>query len=205
MNKFIICEKIGMTERILEDGKLMPVTVLKIIPSTVIRNKTIAIDGYESCVIGYGTKKARKINKPTSRLFEKHNLPIHSNICEVHFNESEKYKSGDALTLDQFEMNDVVHVRSKTKGRGYTGTIKRWNFRRGPMSHGSKSHRIPGSIGGGTTPGRVIKGKKMAGHYGNEYVTIKNLKVVEVNDDSQTLLLLGSVPGHNRTTVMISS
>jgi len=206
MKKVLICKKLGMTEYIGKNGKLSPVTVLEPIPTILVEKKSVEKDGYQAIKIAYGnTKEKKKCNKPHIGQFKKRSLDVYKSFCEFRVEAVEGFEIGKGLALSQFEENEEVSVSGKTKGRGFTGTIKRWNFQRGPMTHGSKSHRITGSIGGGTTPGRVLKGKKMAGHYGNEKVTISGLKIIKIDNDKNIILVSGAVPGHQNTHIVITS
>ncbi len=193
-NKLIIGKKIGMTQ-IFSESIVIPVTVIQIEPVNIIKIKTEETDGYEALQIAFGNLKEEKASKPYLGIFKKLNQSVKKYIKEIKLKDISKYQVGDIIGIDAFADNEIVSVRGKTIGRGFTGTIKRWNFRRGPMAHGSKSHRITGSIGAGTTPGRVVKGKKMPGHYGNEFVSIKNLKIVKIDTEKNLLFLKGAIPG----------
>lgn len=195
MKKFLLGIKKGMYEKITESGALVAVTVVEVTPSVVLELKTVDKHGYEAVKVGFLEKKAHRSNKPELGISKVVSRGAFSVIREFRVVDSSQYQVGQLLGVEVFAENEKVSVRSRTIGRGFTGTIKRWNFNRGPMSHGSKSHRIPGSIGAGTTPGRVVPGKKMGGRYGNERVVIRNLSVVSVDTDRGLLLLSGSVPG----------
>ena len=194
--KVLYCKKIGMTQLFLDNGRVLPVTILQADKNTVLKFKTKESDGYDSVLLGIGSKKSKHVNKPQMG---------HFNVLKtepVRFLKEQRLSSedhglsiGDALTVDMFSIDDKVNVTGKTIGRGTCGTVKRWNFSRGLMTHGSKTHRIPGSIGAGTTPARVYKGKKMSGKKGNDNVTIKNLCVVLVDSDKGLLAVNGAVPG----------
>lgn len=202
MQKVVLGKKIGMTQLVTEH-EIIPVTVIQIEDSQVIRVKNIENDGYESLQVAFGAVKEAKCNKPHLGIFKKLQTDPKKHLKEFRLQDNSKYQVGDIVGIDVFEENEKVVVRSKTIGRGFTGVTKRWNFRRGPMSHGSKSHRIPGSIGAGTTPGRVLKNKKMAGHYGNEFVSIKGLKVVKIDKERKLLFIKGAVPGKRNNLVEI--
>lgn len=195
MKKFLLGKKVGMTQIITEDGEVIPVTVVKAGPCNVLSIKTEADDGYNAIQVGYEAVKAEKLTKPVRGYFEKNGLEACKHVQEFRVDQTEGYELKQVIDVTVFAEGDKVNVRGKTIGRGHAGTIKRHNFRRGPMSHGSKSHRITGSIGGGTYPGRVIKGKKMSGHYGDEYITVKNLEVVGVDQEDGLLLIKGAIPG----------
>ena len=205
MEKVLICKKIGMTEIIQEDGAVVPVTVLEPLPNAVVSLRSPEDCGYAAIQVGFNEIKEEKCSKPHLGQFKKKGVDVFRQLKEFRVGSTDGYEVGKALTLDQFETDDVVGVTGNSKGRGFAGTIKRWNFRRGPMSHGSKSHRITGSIGGGTTPGRVLKGKKMAGRYGNKTTTIMGLRVVKVDQERNVLMVKGAVPGHNNAQVVVAA
>jgi len=182
-----------MTHLITPEGLSLPVTVLTVEQNVVVDVSLVSGESH-SVVLGVGSKKS--VNKPLAGFYAKRNISPKSVLKG--FRTDTPYLPGAVgATLDVsiFEVGEKVSVRAKTIGRGFTGTIKRHNFSRGPMSHGSKSHRIPGSIGAGTTPGRVFKGTRMAGHYGDSFVTVKNLRVEKVDVEKGLLFLRGAVPG----------
>ncbi|MFA5879402.1 MAG: 50S ribosomal protein L3 [Candidatus Margulisiibacteriota bacterium] len=202
MKKVVLGKKLGMTQLITE-SEIIPVTVVQLEDAQVLRVKNIESDGYESFQVAFGAVKENKCNKPHAGIFKKLEFEIKKYLKEFRLIDNTKYQVGDVIGIDVFEENEKVTVRSKSIGRGFTGTIKRWNFSRGPMSHGSKSHRIPGSIGAGTTPGRVLKNKKMPGHYGNEFVSIKNLLIVKIDKEKKLIFIKGAVPGKKNNLVEI--
>ena len=204
-NKFIIGQKIGMTQLFLEDGKVVPATVLEVSSCQLI--KISSGDAGAAALVSYGEVSEKKLNKPKLGLFKKLKANPARVLKEFSILDPESFdlKEGDKICVDRFSEGDYVDVRGKTIGKGFAGTIKRWNFSRGPMSHGSKSHRIPGSIGGGTTPGRVIKGKKMPGQLGNVYQTVKRLKVLRVDVEKNLIFLMGSIPGKKKNIVQLTS
>jgi large subunit ribosomal protein L3 len=154
------------------------------------------VDGeFATVVLGTGEIKDKKLNKPRRGFFEKKGVSAKKYLKGFRVSNGTDYVVGAEITADIFNVDEKVTVRAKTIGRGFTGTIKRHNFSRGPMAHGSKSHRIPGSIGAGTTPGRVYKGVRMAGHYGDAFVTIKNLAVVKIDSENKLIFVAGAVPG----------
>lgn len=191
MKKFFIGKKLGMTQVVNEDGCVVPVTVLKAEPC-VVADKQEVNDGVGTVVLGAGAVKLSNLNKPRRGFFERKAIDPKRFLKGFRSDSAMQFEVGAVVGVDIFSVNDRVSVRSKSIGRGFTGTIKRHNFSRGPMGHGSKSHRIPGSIGAGTTPGRVYKGLRMAGHYGDEFVTVKNLLVVKVDVVNQLLFVRGS-------------
>ncbi|MDD3237079.1 MAG: 50S ribosomal protein L3 [Candidatus Gastranaerophilales bacterium] len=191
----VIGKKLGMTQVFDEQGLAIPVTVIKVDPLTVTQVKTVDSDGYNAIQVGVVPAKEKHLSKAEIGHFAKNKLENYRHLQEFRVENPEEFKVGQAIDLTL--LNDIakVDVTAKSIGKGFQGTVKRWNFSRGPMGHGSKNHREPGSIGAGTTPGRVIKGKKMAGNMGNERVTITKLSVVKVDSDNNLLLVKGSVPG----------
>ncbi len=203
----LIGRKLGMTRIFNEAGEVVPVTVLEVGPCTVVQVKTVETDGYNAVQLGFRPKKLTKFNKPMRGHFLKAGLDHGFYILrEFRVDDPSQFKPGQVLTLESLgvEKGLKVDVTGKSKGRGFTGAIKRWGFSRQPMSHGAKQvHRKPGSSGPSTFPGRVIKGKKMPGHYGNETVTVKNLLVAEVIPEKNLLLVKGAVPGWPNGWVMV--
>ena len=196
-------EKLGMTQIYDKDGMVIPVTVIKLEKLTVTQIKTKDKDGYNSIQVGFCEVKKRKLTKAELLHLEKNNLAAFKYLREFRVNDPKKFEIGQELDLTEFENVEKVDVTAKSIGKGFQGTVKRHNFSRGPMTHGSKNHRLPGSIGAGTTPGRVYKGLKMAGNMGNKKVTVKKLKVVKIDQDKNLLLLKGSVPGSEGKIVAI--
>lgn len=203
MKKCIVARKIGMTQIFDENEMVVPVTVVKMEQATVVRIKVKETDQYNSLVVGYGAVNERKLNKPEKGIFKVANLTPLKNLKEFRLDDISGYKIGDEIPIDILSLNERVNARGFTIGRGFTGTIKRWNFHRGPMTHGSKKHRGPGSIGAGTGHSRVLKGKKMSGHYGDECVTIQNLLVVRIDKDQGLIFLKGSIPGKKNNLIEI--
>ncbi|OGH97858.1 MAG: 50S ribosomal protein L3 [Candidatus Melainabacteria bacterium GWA2_34_9] len=188
-------EKLGMTQIYNEDGIVIPVTVIKIEKLTVTQIKTQKTDGYDAIQVGFSECKKKKVTKAQIGHLENNKLPIFRHLREFKVENPVDYKVGQEIDLSIIDNVEKVDVTSKSIGKGFQGTIKRHNFSRGPMSHGSKNHRLPGSIGAGTTPGRVYKGLKMAGKMGNKQVTIVKLKVAKIDKERSLLLIKGSVPG----------
>ena len=199
----ILGRKIGMTQVWDEEDNVVPVTVIQAGPCTVSQVKTEATDGYNAVQIGFGSIKAKRVNKPMAGHFAKAGVEPMRYLREVRVEAGEEYKPGDVVTVANFEDVAKVDVIGTSKGKGFQGRIKRWNQRRGPMSHGSHFHRHPGSIGQCAYPARVIKGVKMAGHMGNERVTVKNLKVVRVDAEQNLILVKGAVPGGRNALVAV--
>lgn len=203
----LIGKKLGMTRVFDEEGNAVPVTVLQVGPCAVVQVKTVERDGYNAVQLGFDFKKLTKCSLPMIGHFLKAGLDTGFYVLrEFKVENVEEFKPGQFITLADIplQVGAKVDVEGKTKGRGFTGTIKRWNFQRQPMSHGAKQvHRKRGSSGANTFPGRVIKGKKMPGHYGNETVTIKNLTVVDIIPEKNLLLVKGAVPGWNNGYVIV--
>lgn len=191
----VIGEKLGMTQVYDESGLCIPVTVIKVDPLTITQVKTVETDGYNAIQVGVVPAKEKHLTKAEIGHFKKNGLANFRHLQEFRMDDVSSYKVGDTIDLTVLNEIKKVDVSGKSIGKGFQGTVKRHNFSRGPMAHGSKNHREPGSIGAGTTPGRVIKGKKMAGNMGNEKVTVTKLSVVRVDADKNLLLIKGSVPG----------
>lgn len=199
----ILGRKIGMTQVWDEDDNVVPVTVILAGPCTVSQVKTKATDGYEAVQIGFGDIKAKKVNKPMAGHFANAGVEPMRYLREVRVEDASEYKPGDQVTVADFAEVKSVDVIGTSKGKGFQGTIKRWNFHRGPMTHGSRNQRKPGSIGQCAYPARVRKGLHMAGHMGDERVTVKNLKLVRVDTDQNLLLVKGAVPGGKNALVQV--
>lgn len=189
--KGILGTKIGMTQ-IWRDNRAVPVTVVFASPNPVVQRKTVDTDGYEAVQVGFFDKNERRINRPELGHLKKHGVSGVRYLRELRGYAPE----GDAITVDIFSEGEKIDVVGKSKGRGTQGVMRRWNFSGGPASHGAKKwHRRPGSIGQRKTPGRVYKGKRMAGRWGNDRITVQNLEVVEIRPDENLILIRGSVPG----------
>lgn len=191
----VIGKKLGMTQIFDEQGLAVPVTVIKADDIIVTQIKTIDKDGYNAIQVGIVAAKEKHLTKAQIGHFKKNNLQNYRHLQEFRVDNPQDYKVGDKIELSILNNIEKVDVTGKSIGKGFQGTVKRWHFGRGPMAHGSKNHREPGSIGAGTTPSHVIKGKRMAGHMGNERVTITKLKLVKVDTDKNLILIKGSVPG----------
>ena len=192
----LLGNKIGMTQIFDESGNIIPVTILKVGPCVVTQVKTVLKDGYNAIQIGYGRVSEKILTQPELGHLQKSNIQPLKYLKEFHFNETlENFEVGQILNVDSFTIGELVNISGKSIGKGFSGLQKRHNFTRGPMTHGSKNHRAPGSIGMGTTPGRVLPGKKMAGQLGHKITTIKKLKVIQTNSDENILVIKGSVPG----------
>ena len=191
----LLGNKIGMTQIFDESGNIIPVTILKVGPCVVTQVKTTLKDGYDSIQIGYGNVSSKALTQPELGHLQKSNIYPLKYLKEFKKTEEDKFSIGQVLNVDSFSPGQFVNIRGRNIGKGFAGLQKRHNFTRGPMTHGSKNHRAPGSIGMGTTPGRVLPGKKMAGQLGNKITTIKKLKIIQVNKKENVLVVKGSVPG----------
>jgi len=198
----IVGKKAGMTRVFTEAGQSVAVTVLQMTPNRVTQVKTTETDGYSAVQVTYGEKKASRISKPEAGQFAKANVEAGVGLME--FRTEEAFEAGQTLTVEQFEDGQMIDVTGTSKGKGFQGGIKRWNFSMQDATHGnSLSHRAPGSIGQCQTPGRVWKGKKMAGHMGSERVTTQGLQVVRVDAENNLLLVKGAVPGATGSEVIV--
>ena len=191
----LLGNKIGMTQIFDESGNIIPVTILKVGPCVVTQVKMKSKDGYDSIQIGYGNVSSNSLTQPELGHLQKSNIQPLKYLKEFRTPEENEFSIGQILKVDSFSPGQFVNVRGKSIGKGFSGLQKRHNFTRGPMTHGSKNHRAPGSIGMGTTPGRVLPGKKMAGQLGNKITTIKKLKIIQINPEENILVIKGSVPG----------
>jgi large subunit ribosomal protein L3 len=191
----LLGNKIGMTQIFDESGNIIPVTILKVGPCVVTQVKTETKDGYDSIQIGYGNVSSKSLTQPELGHLQKSNIQPLKYLKEFHITNQNEFEVGQILKVDSLSPGQLVNIRGKSIGKGFSGLQKRHNFTRGPMTHGSKNHRLPGSIGMGTTPGRVLPGKKMAGQLGNKVTTIQKLKVIQINLEENILVIKGSVPG----------
>jgi len=191
----LLGNKIGMTQIFDESGKIVPVTILKIGPCIVTQVKTVLNNGYDAIQLGYGVTTAKSLTQPELGHLQKSNIQPLKYLKEFRINDPEEFKVGQILDVKSFVEGQFVNVTGKNIGKGFSGLQKRYNFTRGPMTHGSKNHRAPGSIGMSATPGRVLPGKKMSGQLGNKMTNIKKLKIIQINMKENILVVKGSVPG----------
>jgi len=192
----LIGKKIGMTQIFDEAGNVIPVTVIKAGPCTVIQKKTREKDGYEALQVGLVEEKTRKNpNKPETGHFKKSGSPVLKVLKEVKYQGSEDIKEGDQLLVDMFEVGEKVQVTGLSKGKGFQGVMRRHGFAGGEAAHGSMFHRAPGSIGASSYPSRVIKGMRMAGRMGQDRISVKNLKIVQIDKENNLILVKGAIPG----------
>lgn len=198
----IVGKKAGMTRIFTEAGESIPVTVVQASANHVAQIKKSDADGYDAIQVAYGEKKASRVAKPEAGHFAK--AGVHASVGLIEFATCDEYNVGDELTVAQFEAGQVVDVTGQSKGKGFQGGVKRWNFKTQDATHGnSLSHRAPGSIGQCQTPGRVWKGKKMAGQMGSKRVTTQNLEIVKVDAESNLLLIKGALPGATGSNVVV--
>lgn len=191
----ILGKKLGMTQVWTEEGNLLPVTVIEAGPCVVTQVKSVKSDGYNAVQIGYGVIAERHVNKPTAGHFAKAGVEPTKHLHEVRLDVPATEKVGDVITVEALADAKQVHVSGISKGKGFAGVMKRYNFKGGPGGHGSHFHRAPGSVGQASAPSRVFKGKKLPGHMGSEKVTVRNLDVVKVDAEQGILLVKGAVPG----------
>ena len=205
MAKAILGRKLGMTQIFTEEGRVIPVTVVESGNNFVLQNKTDETDGYNAVQIGFGDVKEKNVTKPLKGHFEKAGVKAVRFIREMRFSAPSEYNVGDTIGVDIFAAGDLVDVVGTSKGKGFAGGIKRHNFARGPMGHGSKSHREPGSTGAMISGpgGRVLKGKKLPGRMGGERVTVQRLTIVRVDSDRNLILIKGAIPGPKKGFVVI--
>ena len=200
----IVGRKCGMTRVFTEDGNSIPVTVIEVDSNRITQVKTEATDGYSAVQVTAGIKKASRVNKPETGHFKKAGVEAGRGLWEFRVDSLEGFEVGGEIKVDIFEAGQTVDVTGTSKGKGFAGAIKRWNFRGQDNTHGNSiSHRAPGSIGQNQSPGKVFKGKKMAGHMGAERVTTQNLEVVRVDAERNLLLIKGAVPGATGGDVIV--
>ena len=205
MKNAIIGKKIGMTQIFKEDGTVIPVTVVEAGPCTVVQKKTLENDGYEAVQFAYGEIKEKNVNKPKKGHFDKYGVAYKRVIREFRLDDCSAYEPGQEVKVDVFTVGDKVDVSGKSKGKGYAGVIKRHGQQRGPMAHGSKYHRSPGSMGASSYPSRVMKGKNLPGQMGNKNVTALNLEIVQIDAENNVLLIKGAIPGPKGSLVTVKT
>lgn len=193
-----------MTQIFDEFGNVIPVTILKIGPCVVTQIKSILNDGYNAIQVGYGNVNSKYLTQSQLGHLQKSNIQPLKYLKEFRVTNPEEFQIGQILSVESLSINQLINITGKTNGKGFSGLQKRHNFTRGPMTHGSKNHRAPGSIGMGTSPGRVLPGKKMAGQLGNKITNIKKLKVIQINSEENILIVKGSVPGKPGNLITVS-
>lgn len=205
MKKGLIGKKIGMTQIFDEAGNVIPVTVVEAGPCTVTQIKTVENDGYQAVQVGFGDVKVSRVNKPMKGHFDKADVAPKKTLKEFRLDSIDGIEVGNILKADTFEVGEIVDVKGTSKGHGTAGAIKRWNFSRLRMTHGTgPNHRHAGSLGACSSPSRVFKGKKMAGHYGHETVTVQNLKIAKVDAENNLIAIKGAIPGSKGGIVVIA-
>jgi len=202
MKKGLIGKKLGMTQIFTDEGAI-PVTVIEAGPCVVIQKKNAAKDGYEAIQVGYGRKRQKRVTKPLQGHFKKADKGLFSVLKEFRVESSDEYELGAELKADVFEIGDYVDIVGTSKGRGFAGVVKRHGFHGGRATHGSMFHRAPGSIGASADPSRVMKGRKLPGHMGDQRVTVQNLFVLGIRPEMNIILVKGAVPGSNNGIVLI--
>lgn len=203
MVKALIGRKLEMMQLFADDGSVLPVTLIQAGPCVVTQIKTPERDGYAAVQLGYGNVKAKNVTKPLKGHLDKVGKGYFEVLHEVRTDQAGQFQAGQQLSVEVFAVGEVVDVTGTSKGKGFAGTIRRWNFQRGPAGHGSKNIREPGSTGNATYPGRVIKGKKMPGQKGNKRVTLMGLKIVDIRPEENLLIVKGNVPGCRNGIVYI--
>lgn len=205
MKKGLIGKKIGMTQIFDEAGNVIPVTVVEAGPCIVTQIKTVENDGYQAVQVGFGDVKVSRVNKPMKGHFDKADVAPKKTLKEFRLDSIDGIEVGNILKADTFEVGEIVDVKGTSKGHGTAGAIKRWNFSRLRMTHGTgPNHRHAGSLGACSSPSRVFKGKKMAGHYGHETVTVQNLKIAKVDAENNLIAIKGAIPGPKGGIVVIA-
>lgn len=203
MAKGLLGKKIGMTQIFDENGQVIPVTVIEAGPCRVLQLKTIEKDGYSSIQLGFGQKKQSVVNKPELGHLRKSGSHPPAFVREIRISTDEKYEVGQELKVDIFKPGDYVDITGTSIGKGFQGGMKRWHYSGGPKTHGSMSHRRPGSIGASADPSRVFKGHHMPGRMGGKKKTIQNLKVVRIDPENNLLMVKGAVSGKNNSYLII--
>jgi large subunit ribosomal protein L3 len=199
----LIGRKIGMMQVFSGDGEVVPVTVIEAGPCTVVTKKTDKKNGYRAIQVGFGNQKESRVLLPLRGQFKKASVPPCKVLKEFRIDDVDAYEVGQKLTVEVFSVGEKVSIVGKSKGRGFAGVVKRWGFWGGPGTHGAMFHRAPGSIGASADPSRVLKGKKLPGHYGNAQITVRNLEIVDIKSEQNLLLVKGSVPGGKRGLIFV--
>ena len=195
MIKAIFGKKLGMTQIFNDDGTIVPVTVVQAGPCVIVQKKTEEKDGYNAIKVGFGDIRENLVTKPISGSYKKAGVGVKRFLREVRTDDTGDYEVGQEIKADVFESGDIIDVSGISKGRGFKGVIARWGQHRGPMTHGSRYHRRPGSMGACSSPSKVFKNKHLPGHTGMQKITVQNLKVVKVDVDKNVILIKGAIPG----------
>lgn len=204
MVKKLFGKKLGMTRYFMGEGKSYPATIIKMESCTVVQKKTAQKEGYDAIQVGFGVQKESRINKPLLGHFKPVAGKFFRNLKEIKIENPDQFEIGQEIKMDIFEIGETISVTGTSKGRGTAGVMKRHGFSGGPETHGSKSHRWGGSTGTNTTPGRVLKGRKMAGRMGNARTTVKNLTIIDIRPDLNVIAVKGAVPGSKNSVVEIA-
>lgn len=204
MSKGILGKKLGMTGVFTSEGRYIPATVIEAGPCVVTQIKSKDTDGYDALQLGFGSKRSSRVNKPMQGHFKKSGDRCFRYLKEFPVENPADYSIGQELTVELFKVGERVDVVGTTKGRGFAGVIKRHGFHRGPMTHGSRNVRRPGSVGCSAWPAKIIKGKKMPGQYGNDRKTIRNLEIIDIRSDDNLILVKGAVPGAESGLVSVN-
>ena len=197
-------KKLGMSRYFLDEGKSIPVTIVKVGPCVVVQKKTFEKDGYEAIQVGFEPQKESRVNKPLRGHLKKAGEACFKHLREIRVESADAFELGQQIGSDIFTAGEAVAVTGRSKGRGFAGVIKRWGFGGGRATHGSRSNRVPGSIGASSDPSRVFKGKKLPGRMGNRKTTVRNLLVVDVRPDMDVIALRGAVPGSKNAILQIT-
>lgn len=195
MHRGLLGRKLGMSNLFSPEGRQVPVTLLEVGPCVVTQVKTQATDGYNALQVGFLEKRENRINKPLQGHFKKSGGQACAFVREIPVDDPSEYTLGQTLAVDMFQVGEFVDISGISKGRGFSGVIKRWGFSGGRATHGSMFHRAPGSVGASATPSKIIKGRKMPGHYGNRRVTVRNLKIIDIRPEQHLMIVKGAVPG----------
>jgi len=203
VKKAIFGQKIGMTQIFTEDGNMIPVSVILVESNVVVQVKKEEKEGYNAIQVGYGIIREKLVNNPIKGHFKKSGIDIKRHLKELRLEDCSSYEVGTEISINLFSVGEKVDVIGKSKGKGFQGTIKRWNGHRGPMSHGSKFHRSVGSMCASSDPSRTFKNKKMPGRMGGKRCTMQNLEIVQIIEDKNIMLIKGCIPGPNKSIVQI--
>ena len=201
----LLGNKIGMTKIFDPTGNIIPVTIVKAGPCIVTQIKTTLTDGYNAIQIGYFNVSSKSLSQPKLGHLQKSNIQPLKHLKEFRVNNPSDFTVGQIIDLSSFTEGQLINITGKSSGKGFSGLQKRHKFSRGPMTHGSKNHRLPGSIGMGTTPGRVLPGKRMAGQLGNKMAHIKKLEIIQINNEENILVIKGSIPGKSGNLISIQA
>jgi large subunit ribosomal protein L3 len=205
MVKGILGKKLGMTRVFGDNGESVPVSILEVGPCYIIQIKKMEKEGYNAVQIGFQSKDEKRINKPLSGHLKAAGKGGFAYLQEIRVDDTDAFELGQEINSEIFATGDLVTVRATSKGRGFSGVVKRWGFSGGGKTHGCRSHKVPGSLGASATPSRVMKGKKLPGRMGNQKVTVKNVKVIDVVKDKNIILVKGSVPGSRGSLLEVKS